>query len=62
MTKEEAEAIRQEIVAIHEKYDGCAELISMSVQPQCPKCNQLLRFSDSYCSNCGVELAKGDDE
>jgi hypothetical protein len=33
-----------------------ADTVSITAQPICPKCGELGRFSDEYCSNCGTKL------
>ncbi len=33
-----------------------ADTVSITVQPICPKCGELGRFSDEYCSKCGTRL------
>jgi len=33
-----------------------ADTVSITAQPICPKCGELGRFSDEYCSKCGTKL------
>lgn len=33
-----------------------ADTASITAQPMCPKCGNLGRFSDEYCSKCGTKL------
>jgi len=33
-----------------------ADTVSITAQPICPKCGELGRFSDDYCSKCGTKL------
>jgi hypothetical protein len=33
-----------------------ADTVSITAQPICPKCGELGRFSDVYCSECGTKL------
>ena len=33
-----------------------ADTVSITAQPICPKCGELGRFSDEYCSECGTKL------
>jgi predicted amidophosphoribosyltransferase len=33
-----------------------ADAVSITAQPICPKCGELGRFSDDYCSKCGTKL------
>jgi len=33
-----------------------SEELTISTQPECPKCGYLGRFGDSYCPDCGTEL------
>jgi hypothetical protein len=33
-----------------------ADTFSITAQPICPKCGELGRFSDLYCSECGIKL------
>ena len=32
------------------------DTVSITAQPICPKCGELGRFSDEYCSKCGTKL------
>jgi len=36
--------------------DDQADTVSITAQPICPKCGELGRFSDEYCSACGTKL------
>ncbi|MDY6837167.1 MAG: hypothetical protein SWH78_04250 [Thermodesulfobacteriota bacterium] len=36
--------------------DEDAFSLSHTIQPQCPKCGSLGRFSDFHCRDCGAEL------
>ena len=33
-----------------------ADTVYVTAQPICPKCGELGRFSDEYCSKCGTKL------
>lgn len=55
---DEAKDVARKAVEAYKKYgfDDLADSITITRQPQCPKCAHLGRFSDEYCSTCGVEL------
>jgi hypothetical protein len=47
---------------LHYKMDtNLEEWVRIAAQPVCPKCEQLGRFSDSYCSSCGEDLLEAED-
>lgn len=54
---EAKEVVRKAVNACKKHgFDDLAEGITITSQPQCPKCAHLGRFSDEYCSKCGAEL------
>jgi len=55
--KEEAIEMANAAKEIWEKWsENQADTVSITVQPICPKCGELGRFSDEYCSKCGTKL------
>lgn len=36
------------------------QIVNVSIQPQCPACGNLARFSASYCEKCGSELLEAE--
>lgn len=53
---EELEEFKKEL-----NVDYLVESIRISVQPVCPACEELGKFSDEYCSKCGVKLLPRDE-
>jgi predicted nucleotide-binding protein len=41
--------------------DMIKEGFGITMQPQCPRCGKLGRFSDTHCSDCGTELHPKED-
>jgi len=39
-----------------ERSEDQADTVSITAQPICPKCGELGRFRDEYCSKCGTKL------
>ncbi len=52
---EEADRLQEQLddLAKSLKLDVC---VSWSVQPQCPQCGKLARFSHRQCSACGTDI------
>lgn len=57
---EEAKEVQKKAREIIKKYypdnDAVGDSIQITTQPECPKCGNLGRFADLYCSSCGTEL------
>jgi len=54
---EKAKQVRKEVLSILlELHLNGEDVISITAQPQCPKCGELGKFSDTYCPKCGTEL------
>ncbi len=64
---EQAKKVRAEAWKIVREYgfydppDEAEEIMSITVQPQCPECGMLGRFSDRFCAKCGVPLEGGQE-
>jgi len=60
---EDAKEVAREAVAIYKKYglEHMTDKISITKQPECPKCGHLGRFSDVYCPKCGAELTPAEE-
>lgn len=55
---EEKARAAQEIIkaAFPPAGENIVDEVGIVAQPVCPKCEELGRFSDLYCSSCGTEL------
>jgi hypothetical protein len=54
---DEAKDVARKAISIwNECGFDCFDFVYICTQPQCPKCNELGRFSDNYCSACGEGL------
>lgn len=58
----EVKAVRGKAKRIIKKYyPNNADLVdslTIVTQPECPKCGELGKFSDTYCPKCGAKLTE----
>jgi hypothetical protein len=57
---DEAKEVARKAVSIWIEH-GFKDFVYINTQPECPKCDKLARFSETYCNACGQELTPSEE-